>query len=71
LLNEATVIDALEYWKSAAGITYTIVQNDVLPRLLIRPGTDGLGNTTARGLIDGTIASTNEARSGLVVIRTD
>jgi hypothetical protein len=71
VLNEATVIDALEYWKSAAGITYTIVGSDVVPRLLMRPGVDGLGSATARGLIDGTIAGTNEARSGLVVIQTN
>jgi len=67
-LNQATVIDALDYWASTVGITYTLLSADTLPRLLIRPGTDGLGNTTARGGIDGVITGTNQAQSGLIVI---
>jgi hypothetical protein len=67
-LNQPTVIDALDYWASTIGITYTFLSADTPPRLLIRPGTDGLGTATARGGIDGVIASTNQAQSGLVVI---
>jgi len=67
-LSQATVIDALDYWASTIGITYTLLGSDTSPRLLIRPGTDGLGNTTARGGIDGVIPGTNQAQSGLIVI---
>jgi hypothetical protein len=62
------VVDALEYWKAAIGISYVIVESNTLPRLLIRTGTDGLGNASGRALIDGTDAS-NAATSGLIVIR--
>jgi hypothetical protein len=67
-LNQATVIDALDYWASTLGITYSLLSADTPPRLLIRPGTDGLGPATARGGIVGVIAGTNEAQSGLIVI---
>jgi hypothetical protein len=67
-LDRAAVLDALDYWASAAGITHVVVGIDELPRLLIRPGTDGLAaQGGGRGLVDGTFAN-NRARSGLVVI---
>jgi hypothetical protein len=68
LLNAATVMDALDYWTSTVGITYTLVSSDALPDLLIRPGTDGLGSATARGGIFGATPGTNQAQSGLIVI---
>src|SRR5262245_44538693 len=41
-LDVAAVVDALDYWQSSVGITYVLVEDNVEPRLLIRPGTDGL-----------------------------
>jgi hypothetical protein len=70
-LNEASIIDALDYWSSTTGISYVLLDHDTLPRLLLRSGTDGLGTAISRGLIDGTVAGTNQAQSGLVVIRPD
>ncbi len=67
-LDQASVIDALTYWAATAGITYTLLDADTPPRLLIRPGTDGLGTAIARGGIDGVVAGTNQAQSGLIVI---
>jgi hypothetical protein len=70
-LDRAAVIDALDYWQSAAGITYVLTENNTEPRLLIRPGTDGLGpQGGGRGLIDGTYSDSDRARSGLVVMET-
>lgn len=66
--DRAAVVDALEYWKGAIGIDYAIVESNVLPRLLIRTGTDGLGSADGRALIDGTDTS-NAATSALIVIR--
>jgi hypothetical protein len=61
------VVDALDYWRGAVGISYVIVSTDSLPRLLIRPGTDGLATQGGgRALIDGT-TSTNRPNSGLAV----
>jgi hypothetical protein len=68
VLNADSVLDAFDYFRAVVGISYTVVSEDVLPRVLMRPGTDGLGNTTARGLVDGTNPLNNEARSALVVI---
>jgi hypothetical protein len=66
LLRES-IIEALDYWSTTAGITYVLVEEDVQPRLLIRPGTDGLApQGGGRALVDGTY-SDNRARSGLVV----
>jgi hypothetical protein len=66
-LDGAAVIDALDYWQSAAGITYVLIENSMEPRVLVRPGTDGLApQGGGRGLIDGTYDD-NRARSGLVV----
>jgi hypothetical protein len=67
-LNRSAITDALEYWKSAAGIEYVLIESNVEPRVLIRPGTDGLApQGGGRALIDGTDPSDNRARSGLVV----
>ena len=67
-LDRASIVAALDYWQSAAGITYELVETNIEPRLLIRPGTDGLApQGGGRALIDGTYAETNRARSGLVV----
>jgi hypothetical protein len=67
-LNQAAIVDALEYWQSAAGISYVLVTDSVEPRILIRPGTDGLApQGGGRALIDGTYAD-NRARLGLVVL---
>lgn len=66
-LDRASVIDGLDYWSSTAGITYVLLGADAPPRLLLRPGTDGLGSAISRGLIDGT-AVDNQATSGLVVV---
>lgn len=68
LLDRAAVIDALEYWKSAAGIDYEIIDANSQPRILIRSGTDGLApQGGGRAGIDGTEPMDNRARSGLVV----
>jgi len=67
-LDRAAVIDALDYWQSAGGITYVLIENSIEPRVLIRPGTDGLApQGGGRALIDGTYPDDNRARSGLVV----
>lgn len=67
-LDRAAVIDALDYWQSAAGITYVLAETSSEPRLLVRPGTDGLAaQGGGRGLVDGTYPDDNRARSGLVV----
>jgi hypothetical protein len=66
-LDRAAIIEALEYWYTAAGISYQLVEEDEEPRLLIRSGTDGLApHGGGRALIDGTDAD-NRALSGLVV----
>jgi hypothetical protein len=65
--DSAAAIDALNYWQSAAGLRYVLVSSSNLPRMLIRPGTDGLApQGGGRALIDGTF-SNNRAQSGLVV----
>ena len=67
-LNRAAVVDALDYWQSAAGIDYVLIEISVEPRILIRPGIDGLApQGGGRAVIDGTFSSDNRARSGLVV----
>jgi hypothetical protein len=67
-LDRAAVVDALDYWQAAAGITYQLIDASVEPRVLIRPGTDGLApQGGGRALIDGTYPDNNRARSGLVV----
>ena len=67
-LDRSSVIDALEYWQSAAGISYVLIEFSVEPRVLVRPGTDGLATQGGgRALIDGTYPEDNRARSGLVV----
>jgi hypothetical protein len=66
--DRAAVLDALDYWQAAVGIRYVLAATDVLPRLLIRPGTDGLApQGGGRGGVDGTFPN-NRARSGLVVL---
>jgi hypothetical protein len=66
-LDRTSIIDALNYWQSAAGIAYVLIDSDVEPRILVRTGTDGLApQGGGRALIDGTY-SDNRARSGLVV----
>ena len=67
-LDRTAVIAALDYWQSAAGITYVIVAAPDEPRMLIRPGTDGLApQGGGRAVLDGTYPEDNRARSGLVV----
>jgi len=67
-LDREKVIAALDFWREAAGLTYVLINEDVGPRLLVRPGTDGLAPWGGgRALIDGTAAD-NRATSGLVVI---
>lgn len=67
-LDRTAVIAALDYWRSAAGIDYVLIETNTEPRILIRPGTDGLApQGGGRALIDGTYPSDNQARSGLVV----
>jgi hypothetical protein len=41
-LDRAAIVEALDYWQSVAGITYVLIEDNVQPRLFIRPGTDGL-----------------------------
>jgi hypothetical protein len=68
-LDRTAVIDALNYWQSAAGIDYVLIEASIEPRILIRPGTDGLApQGGGRALIDGSFPTDNQARSGLVVI---
>jgi hypothetical protein len=67
-LDREKVIAALDYFRDAAGISYVLIAQDEGPRLLIRPGTDGLAPWGGgRGGINGT-ADDNRATSGLVVI---
>jgi hypothetical protein len=67
-LIRESVIEALEYWSTEAGITFELIADDSGPRVLIRPGTDGLApQGGGRALIDGT-GPDNRARSGLVVL---
>jgi len=55
---------ALDYWQSEAGMAYTLVESDNLPRVLIRFGTDGLAAWGGgRSLVDGTY-SDNRASPG-------
>jgi hypothetical protein len=68
-LDRAAVIEALDYWRSTVGLDYVLIETNTEPRILIRPGTDGLASQGGgRGGIDGTYPSDNQARSGLVVI---
>lgn len=64
------VESALAYWRAVTGLSSVIVGANAEPRILVRAGTDGLGSTLGRGLVDATFPD-NRARSGLVVIRTD
>lgn len=71
-LNRAAIVEALDYWSSAAGIDYELIESSTEPRLLIRSGTDGLApHGGGRALIDGTEPGDNRARSGLVVFEPD
>jgi hypothetical protein len=68
-LDRTAVIEALDYWRSAVGLDYVLIDNNAEPRLLARPGYDGLASQGGgRGGIDGTYSNDNQARSGLVVI---
>ncbi len=68
-LDRAAVIAALDYWRDAVGITYIIKTVGSEPRLLIRPGTDGLAvQGGGRGGPDGSDPDTNQLTSGIVVI---
>jgi hypothetical protein len=69
-LDRAATLAALEYWQSAAGITFQVESANELPRLLIRSGSD-IANDGGRGGIDGTYPENNRARSGIVVFATD
>lgn len=72
-LNNASVIDALDYWASAVGITYTLLNANTLPRLFLRPGTIGVdieAGAVGNGGIDGTTIG-NQAISGLVLIERE
>ena len=66
-VSRALVAAAMDHWREAAGIEYTILDEDVEPRILVRAGEDGLGSATARGLMDGTYPN-NRGRSGLIVL---
>lgn len=67
-LNRPLVMDALDYWASAAGITYVLIDLQEEPALVIRPGYDGLGpQGGGRAGIFVTVPADNRARSGLVV----
>jgi len=67
-LDRGAVVSALEYWRDTAGITFVLTNTDTTPRILIRPGTDGLGpQGDGRAGPDGTY-SDNQLSSGLVVI---
>lgn len=68
VLDRAQVLDALQYWESATGITFVVDDAATEPRLLIRAGTD-VANNGGRGGVDGTYPD-NRARSGLVVYAT-
>jgi hypothetical protein len=41
-LDRAAVVAALDYWRDTVGISYVIKGDELIPRLLVRPGTDGL-----------------------------
>jgi hypothetical protein len=67
-LDRTAAMAALEYWRDAAGITFVLTNTDTTPRLLIRPGTDGLApQGGGRAGPDGTYPADNQLSSGLVV----
>ena len=71
-LDRAAVIAALDYWQAAVGLTYVIRGDGSTPRLLIRPGTDGLAvQGGGRGGPDGTYPEDNQLSSGLVVFEPE
>jgi uncharacterized protein (TIGR02246 family) len=58
-------------WQLRAGISYSFLQKDSEPRILVRAGTDGLlGTALARGGVDATEPN-NRAKSALVVIKPE
>ena len=66
--DRAGILDALDYWNRAAGVSHTFVEESASARLLVRPGTDGLAQQGGgRAVIDETYPN-NQARKGLVVI---
>ena len=67
-LDRAAVIAALDYWQQSVELTYVIKTVGDTPRLLIRPGTDGLAvQGGGRGGPDGTYPQDNQLSSGIVV----
>lgn len=67
-LDRPLVIDALDYWASATGISYVLVDQSAEPSLVIRLGYDGLGpQGGGRAGIFATYTADNRARAGLVV----
>jgi hypothetical protein len=72
LLDREKVIDALNYWQSAAGLSYVVIESESEPSILIRPGTDGLAPWGGgRGGITGVYPDDNRARSGIVVFEPE
>src|SRR3989304_5146479 len=64
-LDRAAVIAALDYWQQSVELTYVIKTVGDTPRLLIRPGTDGLAvQGGGRGGPDGTYPQDNQLSSG-------
>jgi hypothetical protein len=67
--DRTLTMEALDYWQSAIGVSYVLLDTDVAPRVLVRSGTDGLSDSAAgRAGIDGTDEG-NWITSALVVIR--
>lgn len=70
-IHGTNVAEALKYWKSVADLSFTLVEDDVKPRLVIRAATQQeLNIATGLGLIYRTY-SNNRAQLGVVKIRTD
>lgn len=67
-LDRGKVIAALDYWSQSLGMPYVLIDRDEEPRILVRPGTDGLAPWGGgRAGVDGTYPN-NQARTGTVVI---
>ena len=64
------VQDAMDYWRSATGLSYVLVAADAEPRITVRAaGSDELNVSAGSGLVYRTYAN-NRARLGVVKILT-
>ena len=70
-IHGTNVTEALDYWKSVAGLSFTLVGADTKPRLVVRAASAReLNVATGLGLVYRTY-SNNRAQLGVVKIRED